>query len=139
MVKSDSTYANATTLSDFSGAAVVGQKDTQLDAVIDQIPNAKHLTPVEHVPDELSELEAGACDAAVVNVENSDVYLQEYPDFKLITFPEGEGLKPNFDGACVALRLDDTDTLDKVNDVIDGVSQDENDQMWDDAKDRAPA
>jgi ABC-type amino acid transport substrate-binding protein len=139
MLKADSAYASGTTLADFSGASVLGQKDTQLDAVIDQIPGVNHLTPVEHVPDQLSRLEAGACDAIVVNVENADGYLAKYPDLKLVTFPDGEGLIPNFDGACVALRKDDTDTLAKVNEVIDGVSQDVRDQMWSDASARQPA
>ncbi|WP_286162642.1 transporter substrate-binding domain-containing protein [Olsenella sp. AF21-51] len=41
VVKQDSPYANATKLSDFSGASVLGQKDTFYDDLIDQIPNVK--------------------------------------------------------------------------------------------------
>ena len=37
-VKEGSPYQNATKLSDFSGATVLGQKDTMLDTVIDEIP-----------------------------------------------------------------------------------------------------
>ena len=41
-VKEGSPYQNATKLSDFSGATVLGQKDTMLDTVIDEIPGVVH-------------------------------------------------------------------------------------------------
>ena len=37
MVKGDSSFANATSIQDFSGAAVLGQKDTLLATVIDEL------------------------------------------------------------------------------------------------------
>ena len=37
MVLADSPYVNATSIQDFSGAAVLGQQGTALDDVIDQI------------------------------------------------------------------------------------------------------
>ncbi len=43
-VKEGSPYQNATKLSDFSGATVLGQKDTMLDTVIDEIPGVVHKT-----------------------------------------------------------------------------------------------
>ena len=45
-VKEGSPYQNATKLSDFSGATVLGQKDTMLDTVIDEIPGVVHKNPV---------------------------------------------------------------------------------------------
>ena len=55
-VKEGSPYQNATKLSDFSGATVLGQKDTMLDTVIDEIPGVVHKNPVDSVPTVFSNL-----------------------------------------------------------------------------------
>ena len=44
MVLADSPYLNATSIQDFSGAAVLGQQGTALDDVIEQIEGVDHLT-----------------------------------------------------------------------------------------------
>ena len=53
MVLADSPYLNATSIQDFSGAAVLGQQGTALDDVIEQIEGVDHLSPVGSVPDML--------------------------------------------------------------------------------------
>ena len=139
MVRQDSAYASATTLSDFAGASVLGQKSSPLNDVIDQMPGVNHLSPVEHVPEQLTQLENGTCDVITVAIENAPGYLKTYPDLKLITFPAGQGFDPGFDGTCVALRKDDADTLEKVNQIIGSVSQEDNDAEWAAATERQPA
>ena len=51
MVNAGTPYENATSIQDFSGASVLGQRDTMLDVVIDQIEGVNHLTAVTSVPD----------------------------------------------------------------------------------------
>ena len=51
MVNAGSPFENATSIQDFSGASVLGQRDTMLDTVIDQIEGVNHLTAVASVPD----------------------------------------------------------------------------------------
>ena len=68
MVLADSPYLNATSIQDFSGAAVLGQQGTALDDVIEQIEGVDHLSPVGSVPDMISRLQQGTCDAIVINV-----------------------------------------------------------------------
>lgn len=75
MVLADSPYLNATSIQDFSGAAVLGQQGTALDDVIEQIEGVDHLSPVGSVPDMISRLQQGTCDAIVINVENAQGYL----------------------------------------------------------------
>ncbi|MBQ9058000.1 MAG: transporter substrate-binding domain-containing protein [Atopobiaceae bacterium] len=137
IVKKDSPYAGATELSDFEGASVLGQKSSPLDEVIDQIPGVVHMTPVEHVTEMLSQLNMGTCDAITCAMENAPSYLEIYPDLVVIE-PQNPALDPGFKGSCVALRLDDTETLKLVNEVIAGVSQEENDAMWAAAEERQP-
>ena len=139
MVNAGSPFENAKTIQDFAGASVLGQKDTALDTVIDQIQGVNHLTAVSSVPDMLARLQQGACDAITVNVENSPAYMAANPDFRLITFAEGDGFELPAKGACVGIRYDDTDLLTLVNEALAGVDQAARDEMWSVASEKAPA
>ncbi len=133
MVNADSAYASATSINDFSGASILGQKDTMLDTVIDQMEGVNHLTPVDSVPNMISRLDQGTCDGIIVNVENSESYLASNPNFKVITFAEGDGFDLGFVGACVGLRKEDTDLLDAVNTALAGIDQETRDTLWENA------
>ena len=138
MVNAGTPYENATSLADFSGASVLGQKDTALDWTIDQIPGVNHLTAVASVPDMIDRLNQGTCDAIVINLENFPGYVASHPNFVAISFPEGEGLDPGFRGACVGLRKSDDVLLSLVNEALAGVDQAQRDVMWDTALNNHP-
>ncbi len=138
MLNQDSSFANAKTIHDFSGASILGQKDTKLDEVIDQMDGVNHLPPVDSVPNMLSRLKEGTCDAIVINIENSAGYLASNPNFKVIQFAKGEGFDLGFVGACVGLRKDDTALLDQVNTALAKIDQPTRDQLWKTAVDNQP-
>ena len=138
MVNSGSPYENAASIHDFAGASVLGQKDTQLDTVIDQMDGVEHLTPVSSVPNMISRLQEGTCDALVINVENSDSYLQANPDFRVIRFAEGNGFDLGFVGACVGIRLSDTELLEDVNTALATIDQAARDELWNTAVENQP-
>ena len=85
MVNAGTQYENATSLADFNGASVLGQKDTALDWTIDQIEGVNHLTAVASVPDMIARLQQGTCDAIVINLENAPGYLAMPPVTSLPT------------------------------------------------------
>lgn len=136
MVQGDGPYASATRLEDFEGAAILGQKDTKYDEVIDQIPGVNHLTPVENVPNMLARLEQNACDGIVVGKDNAAAYLNTYPQFAMVRFEEGFEL--GFTGSCVGLRLEDTELLEQVNAVIEPLTQEDFTAMIDKAIEQMP-
>ena len=138
MVNAGSPYENATSLADFSGASVLGQKDTALDWTIDQIPGVNHLTAVASVPDMIARLQQGTCDAIVINLENFPGYQASNPNFVAVSFPEGEGLDPGFTGACVGLRKSDTDLLAMADAALATIDQAQRDQLWDTALNNQP-
>ena len=138
MVNAGTPYENATSLADFAGASVLGQKDTALDWTIDQIEGVNHLPAVASVPDMIARLQQGTCDAIVINLENFPGYHAVNPDFVAISFPEGEGLDPGFRGACVGLRKSDDVLLDMVNEILAAVDQEQRDEMWDVALNSQP-
>lgn len=138
MVNQDSPFADATCIQDFGGASVLGQKDTALDTVIDQIEGVNHLTAVASVPDMIARLAQGTCDALVINYENSSGYLAANPNFKVIVFGEGDGFELPAQGACVGIRKSDDALLELVNEALATVPQAERDVMWDTAVENQP-
>ena len=138
MVNSGSPYEGAQSINDFAGASVLGQKDTQLDTVIDQMAGVEHLTPVSSVPNMISRLQEGTCDALVINVENSPSYLAANPDFVVLRFEQGNGFDLGFVGACVGLRLEDTDLLADVNSALATIDQTTRDDLWNTAVENQP-
>ncbi len=135
MVKKDGPYKNAQEITDFNGAAVLGQKNSPLDDMIDQIPGVNHVAPVEHVPDMFEALDKGECDAVTVPVEIANTYMNMYPDLLLVV-PQNPRLDPGFTGTCAALRKDDEATLEVVNRVIQSLSKEELQQFYEEAEAR---
>lgn len=138
MLNKDSKFENATSIQDFKGASVLGQKDTALDTVIDQIEGVNHLAAVASVPDMIARLREGACDAIVINLENSKGYLASNPDFRLVVFEEGKGFKLPAVGSCVGIRKSDNALLELVDEALATVDQDAREVMWETAVNKQP-
>lgn len=139
MVNAGSAYENATSIQDFSGASVLGQRDTALDTVIDQIEGVNHLTAVASVPDMVARLQQGACDAIVINLESASVYTETNPDFVVIAFEGDNGFELPAKGSCVGIRYEDTVLLELVNEALAGIDNETRLAMWDTAVANAPA
>lgn len=138
MLNKGSKFENATSIQDFKGASVLGQKDTALDTVIDQIEGVNHLAAVASVPDMIARLREGACDAIVINLENSKGYLASNPDFRLVVFEEGKGFKLPAVGSCVGIRKSDNALLELVDEALATVAQDAREVMWETAVNKQP-
>lgn len=139
MTLPDSQFASGTSINDFAGASVLGQKDTQLDTVIDQMEGVNHLPPVDSVPNMISRLDQGTCDAIVINLENAPGYLELNPDYNVIEFEDGNGFDLGFSGSCVGLRLEDDELLSQVNDALSLYTEEEFVELWDWAVENQPA
>ena len=137
LVKKDSPYASATSFADFAGASVLGQKDTLLDTVIDEIDGVNHMTPVDSVPAQLSHVNQGACDAITYNVENRGGLLAANPDLVAIQFDGSYQLFPDEVSCNVGLKKGQDDVLKKVNDAIAAMGAD--DSTWETIIARQPA
>lgn len=137
LVLKDSDYASATSLSDFAGAAVLGQKGTMLDDIIEDIDGVNHLTPVDSVPAQVSALNSGTCDAITYNVENTKGFLDANPDFVAVQFADGDGFQETVP-ANVGLKKGQDDLLAQINDILAEVDDDTRQEMFDAAVDRQP-
>lgn len=137
LVKKDSPYASATSFADFAGASVLGQKDTLLDTVIDEIDGVNHMTPVDSVPAQLSHVNQGACDAITYNVENRGGLLAANPDLVAVQFDGSYQLFPDEVSCNVGLKKGQDDVLKKINDAIAAMGAD--DSTWETIIARQPA
>lgn len=137
-VQEGSSYAGATSLAEFSGASVLGQKDTMLDTVIDDIPGVNHLTPVDSVPNMMSHLQQGTCDAITYNVENEAGYMAANPGIVPIKFADGQGF-PEEVTANVGIKKGSDDKLKTINDALAAISQSDRQSIWDAVIERQPS
>lgn len=138
LVKRDSPLAGATSLADFRGAAVLGQRDILLDDVIDEIDGVNHLTPVDSVPAQLSNLNQGTCDAITFDVENEKGLLAANPELVAIEVGGSKVLFKQDAPINAGIAKGHGDVLAKINEVIGSVSQDERQRSWDQVQERLP-
>ena len=136
VVLKDGPYADATSLADFDGAAVLGQKDTLLDEAIDDIPGVNHLTPVPTVPDQISQLLAGACDAITFDEGNIPSIVEAHPELAGVSFAEGEGFEPV--PVNIGLAKGQDDIIAQMNEILAGISEDDRLDIWNAATERQP-
>ena len=122
-VNEGSKYAEAKSLSDFSGARLVAQKGTHLDAAIDQIEGVVHIPAVNTVAEMLEMVVDGKADGTVINLDTGQAYMRLYSNLRVIRFPDGEGFKLNFSGICAGVRKKDTALLNEINAALVKISQ----------------
>ena len=137
MVQKGSPYENATSIQDFKGAAVLGQKDTLLDTVIDEIEGVNHLSAVPSVPDQISQLLQGACDAITFDVGNIQSMTEAHPELVGIIFDEGKGFSEEVP-VNIGLSKGQDDIVAQMNDILAGISEDDRQQIWAEAVERQP-
>ena len=137
MVQKGSAYENATSIQDFSGAAVLGQKDTLLDTVIDEIEGVNHLSPVPTVPDQISNLLAGSCDAITFDVGNIQSMTDAHPELVGLIFDEGKGFSEEVP-VNIGISKGQDDIVAKMNEILAGIDEEQRQQIWADAVERQP-
>ncbi len=137
LCKKDSQYASANSVADLAGASILGQKDTLLDTVIDELDGVTHMTPVDSVPAQLSHVNQGACDCITYNVENRKGLLDANPDLVAIAFDGSYQIFPDEVSCNVGLKKGQDDVLAKINKAIEDMGV--TDDTWEAIIDRQPA
>lgn len=141
LVRSDSKYANATSLEDFSGAKIAGQLSTLYDTVIDQIPNVEHAVAMESYPLLVQALLSGVIDGVTAeapvglgNVAANDGKLT------LIHFEEGKGFDVDLTDTSVSIGIKKNSELyQSVSEALAKISAQDRQTMMEEATNRQPA
>lgn len=140
VVSKDGNYANATALTNFSGARVVAQTGTLQDDLIDQIQGVIHQQSLNTYSDLVNALAYGTTDAFVAELPVATSIIQTNSQFMMIEFNEGFGFEVSDEDiiVSVALRLEDIDLLNAVNQALSAISSLERQQIMQDALSRQP-
>ena len=131
IVDKGSKYLTARTIADFAGAKIVGQHDTILDELINQMKGAEHMTPADSVTASVNMVNEGKADGAVINLDTGESYLRKYDNLRLVRFHKGEGFHVDFTGTCAAVRKGDTKLLQDINKALRGISKWNRQQIMD--------
>ncbi len=141
IVLKDGAYANAKTLTDFSGATVQGQLNTMYDDVIDQIPNVTHAQPLENYPYMIAALKSGTVDALTAETPVALGAAAAHSDLAVVEFEDGKGFQIDLSDTAVsiAVKKGNTELLNEIQKALDEISEESRTQMMEDATKRQPA
>lgn len=130
VVKSDSKYANATKLSDFSGAKVTSQQGVYLYNLISQIPDVNQQTAMGDFGQMRQALKSGVIDAYVSERPDGISAQLADSDFKMISLKEGFEVSESDVALAIGVRKGDS-LVNQVNTVLADFSQEEQTKLMD--------
>ena len=139
VVKKDSAYANATSLADFSGAALTAQLNTTHYEVLDQIPGVNKLAAMESFPAMTVALKSGAIDGYVAERPGALADTMANPELTLVSFEQGKGFDIALEDTQISVGLaKGSDLVAPINEILAGLDQAARDQIMQDAIGRQP-
>lgn len=132
VVRKDGEYANATKISELSGARIVAQAGTFHDeVVVDQIPNVKHQTALEDFPTMITALNSKTIDGYIAEEPGAEADCNANLNFTYLPFTnngeDGTGFKvEDMSNVTLAVGLKKhSKLLSGVNEALKNISDDE--------------
>ena len=140
VLRSDSTYASATSIQDFSGANAVGQIQTIYDDLIPQLTGAVHANPLGDVPTIITAIKEGTYDLTVLELPVAMAIIQTNPTLTYIEFSDGFGFDISYEDSAVsiALRKGEDALRESINNILSSISTEEREQLMQEAISRQP-
>lgn len=135
VVRKDGEYANATKISELSGAKIVAQAGTFHDEVVDQIPNVKHQTALEDFPTMITALNSKTIDGYIAEEPGAKADCNANPNFIYLPFTnngvDDTGFKvKDMSNVTLAVGLKKrAKLLSEVNEALKNISDDERDDL----------
>lgn len=138
VVLADGDYQGSTAIQDFSGAKVTGQLNTFHYQVLDQIDGIIKEVPVDTSSSMRVALRSNVIDAYISDLPEGLSAELAIPEFKLIEFTEGFEVSDADTIIAIGLNKDNPD-LEKFNQVLRGISENERAEIMRQAVARQPA
>lgn len=138
VTKADSKYAEAKSLADFSGAKITSQLNTTNYDVIDQIPDVQKETAMESFAHMRVALESGVIDGYVAERPEAVSSTAANDKFTFVELEDGFKVDPADVSVAIGLRKGD-ESLAKINEVLAGISEEERQEIMDQAIANQPA
>jgi len=139
VVKSDSEFVGATSLTDLDGASVIAQQGTLQNELILQIPNANRLNPLNDYPALVAQVNSGIADALIAEWPVATSIIASNPSLSMVRLTEnGFVLEASDVTTAVAVRLTETALRDRINTILATLSNAEREALMSDALDNQP-
>lgn len=139
VVKKDSVYASAESLSDFSGAKITGQMNTYHYSVIDQIEGVVKENAMADFPSMIVALRSGAIDGYIADTNSAQAALKANDDLVIVSFAKGKGFETTPDEVAVSVGLKKgSDQAQAINEILAGISEETRQQIMDAATEDQP-
>ncbi len=139
VVKKDSSYANATKISDFSGAKITGQLNTFHYDVIDQISGVSKQTALEDFAALMQALSSGAVDGYVCEKPGAVSAVASNTDFTYVEFAEGNGFTCDPAESSISIGVRKGSSLtSELNKILSSLTAQDKEAMMDAAIARQP-
>ena len=130
ILRKDSPYADATSLSDFSGATITAQLNNAFGDLIDQIPGVNKVLLYDSTPRMVEAVKAGEVDGFVDEVSVAMSVVNANPEIGYVVFAAGEGFEVDESDAVNAIGCrKGSDLVDFINKILAGVSQEERNEL----------
>ena len=140
VVDASSSYASATSLSDFSGADVIAQLGTLQHDLILQIPEVNRLDPLNDYPSLVAQVTSGIADAMIAELPVATSVVASNPGLTIVNLGEnGFELNETDVTTSVAVRQDETDLRDQINEILAGLSDEARNQLMTEALENQPS
>lgn len=138
VVKKGGKYEGAKSIQDFEGAKVTAQLNTFHYSVIDQIKGVKKATAMDNFPAMRVALQSGIIDGYVSERPEAVSASSANENFAMVEFEDG--FKTSEDDTAIAVGLKKGSGLqDKINEILSGISEEEQTNIMDEAIKNQPA
>lgn len=138
VVKKGGPYENAEFINDFKGARITAQLNTFHYSVIDQIEDVKKETAMDNFPAMRVALESGIIDGYVSERPEAVSASSANTNFAFVEFKDG--FKTSDDDTAVAVGLrKGSELVEKINEILKGISEEERQSIMDSAIQNQPA
>jgi ABC-type amino acid transport substrate-binding protein len=140
VLRNDSVFANATSISDFEGANVVAQLSTIYDDLVPQMTGVNHVNPLDDVPTIITGINQGTYDATILELPVAIAVTESNPNLTYIQFTEGNGFDVSYEDRVVsiALRQAEVTLLAEVNSILENISSETRENYMLEAISRQP-
>lgn len=136
IVAVDGPYADAVNVTDFEGATLTSTLNTVWYDVLDQITDyATKDAALDTFASMVAAVHAGKIDGFTCDMPSAKSILVSNPDLKIIDFEGGTGFEVSNEETDLGIpcQKGNTELVDKINEVLAGLSQEDRDAMMDQA------
>lgn len=135
LVKKDSKFANAKSVSDLKGASATSQLNTIWYTVLDQIPDVNKQPAIDTVPNMTVALSSGSVDFLCCDRPTALAAVSANPSLKIIDFEGGTGFEVSESdiNICISVKKGNNELKDSLNNILKTMTADDFNNMMNEA------